>query len=196
MTVSSAYIFGKQIKAGTPPATMFENGNFSTDFVSPYYQAGSAYAPEAPGVFGILRPQVMAQYGKEGYDGAKNLYVLGSQFDGLYSITGGNIVRSCGTGDSTDKSGCSMFIPLNNLVTPYSTISVEFKLENPKAFSYIAIGACKLTGTAYQTVIQQGSSVSGAWTTLNVQLTEPAVLDALEIQTTYGNYQIRKIVFA
>lgn len=195
MEIEKAYLFGKRISGGTPPAVMFQNGSFSTDFVSAYYRPSSAYSPEAPGVFGTVRPQIMAEGGADGYNGAMNLYALGSKYQNVYSISGGNIVRSCSTGTSTDQSGCSVFIPLNNLTTAYKKVSVEYKMENTQNFSYISVGLCKLSGTAYQSLILQGSTVANAWTTFAVQLSEATVLDALEIQTTYGDFEIRKIVF-
>lgn len=196
MTISSAYIFGKQLTEATPPATMFENGQFSRDFVSNYYQPGGAYAPEGTGVFETIRALEMETYGKSAYNSASNLYALGNDFQNLYGISGGNIARSCTSGNSLSQSGCSVFIPLNNLTNAYKTISVEFKMENVKSFSNLTIGACKISGDAYQSLGLQSSDVSGSWATLNLQLAEAVVLDALEIQSSYGSYQIRKIVFA
>ena len=183
MTISSAYLFAKQIKAGVvppDPITVFENGTWNNEVVSNYYQPGGASAPEAPGAYLTVRE-------------ATNLYALGTKYQNLYTMNQTNISRSCTTGSDIDQSGCSVFVPFNNLVTAVTQIITEYKITNAKSFTQLTIAGIRINGDAYETIEEATGSDTDAWKTLTVTLSEPTVLDAIEIQSTYGSYEIRKI---
>lgn len=201
MTVSSAYLFGDRITAGEvphEPVTLFENGVWNQQLVGQYYQPSGAYGPEAPDAFITIRPTVM-ESGKYAYTNSLNLYALGSKYQNLYTLNQTNISRTCTTGTSVDQSGCSVFIPLkpdhNVEKKQFSKITVEYKLTNTASHSHLLIGACQVVGDAYSSIGTGQTSVSGDWETLEVNLSELSYIDALEIQSTYGTYVIRKIVF-
>ena len=197
MTVSSAYIFGKQIKAIDPPAVMFENGQFSNDFVdSNYWNFTNVYGPVAPGTFGDVRTQAMSGYGKYSFNSGSNLVALGTQYQNFYSISNGNIVRSCNTGFSIATCGYTKFIPLQNLTKEYDTIQVEYRIDDGNVLTQLAIGAHIINGEAYQAAGMKYVYTTGSWQTLELKLNQKTLIKALEILTTYGSFQIRKIVFA
>lgn len=196
MNISSAYIFAKQIKAGTvppDPITVFENGTWNNEVVSNYYQPGGASAPEGPGAYLTVREATMANYGKSSYLSGTNLYALGTKYQNLYTMNQTNISRSCTTGSDIDQSGCSVFVPFNNLVTAVTQIITEYKIANAKSFTQLTIAGIRINGDAYETIEEATGSDTDAWKTLTVTLSEPTVLDAIEIQSTYGSYEIRKI---
>lgn len=196
MNISSAYIFAKQIKAGTvppDPIVVFEAGTWNREVVGQYWQTGGAYAPEAPGVFTTIRPTVMAEYGKSSYENASNLYVLGSRYQNIYTLNQTNISRSCTTGTSIDQSGASIFIPFTQLAEQRTQIAVEYKITNANSFSQLLIGGLQVSGDAYVTVAEETATDTGDWQTLTVTMPSAQVLDGIEIQTTYGSYEIRKI---
>ena len=196
MTISSAYLFAKQIKAGVippDPITVFENGTWNNEVVSSYYQPGGATAPEGSGAYLTVREATMANYGKSSYLSATNLYALGNKYQNLYTMNQTNISRSCTTGSDIDQSGCSVFVPFNNLVTAVTQIITEYKITNAKSFTQLTIAGIRINGDAYETIEEATGSDTDAWKTLTVTLSEPTVLDAIEIQSTYGSYEIRKI---
>lgn len=196
MNISSAYIFAKQIKAGTvppDPIVVFESGTWNREVVGQYWQTGGAYAPKAPGVFTTIRPTVMAEYGKDAYNSATNLYVLGSRYQNIYTLNQTNISRSCTTGTSIDQSGASVFIPFTQLAEQRTQIVVEYKITNANSFSKLLIGGLQVSGDAYVTVAEDTGTDTGDWQTLTVTMPSAQVLDGIEIQTTYGSYEIRKI---
>lgn len=196
MNISSAYIFAKQIKEIDPPAepiVIFESGQWNTDVMGQYWRPGSTYAPEAPGVFTTIRPTVMAEYGKDAYNNASNLYVLGSKYQNIYTLNQTNISRSCTTGTSIDQSGASVFIPLTELSEQRTQIAVEYRITNANSFSQLLIGGLQVSGDAYVTVAEDTATDTGDWQTLTVTMPSAQVLDGIEIQTTYGSYEIRKI---
>lgn len=201
MTFSSAYLFAKQITAGEvpeEPIVVFENGVWNEQLVGQYYQPGSANSPFAPANFYTCRSDAMRDYGKLSYTYGTNLYALGRDYQNLYALAQTNISRTCTAGTSTSQSGCSVFIPLNPgsaEKNQYSKITTEYKLTNTASHSFVSIGACKVVGNAYQSIRMNGTGVSGDWNTLELELSEPSYIDALEIQTTYGTYEIRKIWF-
>lgn len=195
MTISSAYIFAKQIKAGTvppDPITVFTNGTWNQNVVGQYYQPSSANAPETPGVFSSVRTATMAD-GKSSYDYSTNLYALGSKYQNIYTMNQTNISRSCNTGTSIDQSGCSVFVPLNRLSEQVTQIIVEYRITNAQSFSQITIGGIKLNSNAYEAIADATGTDTTDWATLTVTLPEPQIPAAIEIQSTYGSYEIRKI---
>ena len=198
MTFSSAYLFAKQITAGevpVEPLIVFENGVWNkTDALSPYWNA-SMSCPIAPGNFTTNREQTMAEYGKDNYDYAYNLYALGRQYTNVYSLTTTNITRQCTTGAYWDECAATMFLPLNSLRESKRKIIVEYKITDAHDYDYIkiTIGAIRLNGNAYETIAQETATDKGNWNTLTVTLPSPEVIKAIEIQSGYGIYEIRKI---
>lgn len=202
MTISSAYIFAKQIKAGTPPPepiTLFENGTWNTEILGQYWRAGGVYGPIAPGVFTTCRQQAMAEYGYYAYHNVTNLVALGNKYNNLYSMDTTNITRDCHTGASIDQCGLSEFIPLVSLVDPISQINVEYKITNTHSetyeYTHLKIGAIRLNENAYETIVEETGTEKGDWNTLTVTLPSAQVIDAIEIQSAYGIYEIKKIIF-
>ena len=202
MQIEKAYLFARQITAGEvppEPVTVFENGVWNQQLVGQYYQPGGAYSPFAPANFYTCRSDAMRDYGKLCYNNSQNLYALGRDYQNLYALAQTNISRTCTAGTSISQSGCSVFIPLHPDTgvekKQYSKIITECKLTNTASHSSISIGACKIVGNAYQSIRMNGTGVSDDWNIVELELPELSYIDALEIQTTYGTYEIRKIWF-